>query len=69
MILISYFSSLAFEADCVSERKIFCVATFLTSVSFFGTLISELNEIVNSKARMASCYVINHNSLAACCYV
>jgi hypothetical protein len=30
--------------------QIFCVATFLTSVSFFGTLISELNEIVMTKA-------------------
>lgn len=29
--------------------QIFCVATFLTSVSFFGTLISELNEIMTTK--------------------
>jgi hypothetical protein len=48
LMVVSHLSAIS------PSHQIFCVVVFLTAVSFFGTLISELNEIVTSKASLCT---------------
>jgi hypothetical protein len=44
--------SAVLHTRCVTAWQIFCVFIFLIAVSLFGTLISQLNEIVASQAML-----------------